>query len=49
MLEIMEVLSIAMDKDVHIYAIEGAWKLDDSLQSKIMTIFFLWQQKLKGT
>ncbi len=40
MLEIMQVLSIAMDKGIHIYAIKGNWKLDDSLQSKIMAMVF---------
>jgi len=38
MLEIMQVLSIAMEKGIHIYAIKGNWKLDDSLQSKIMAM-----------
>lgn len=40
MLEIMQVLSIAMEKGIHIYAIKGNWKLDDSLQSKIMAMVF---------
>ncbi|MGK0365262.1 MAG: DNA invertase Pin-like site-specific DNA recombinase [Saprospiraceae bacterium] len=40
MLEIMQVLSIALEKGIHIYAIKGDWKLDDSLQSKIMAMVF---------
>lgn len=40
MLEIMQVLSIAMEKSIHVYAIKGDWKLDDSLQSKIMAMVF---------
>jgi len=40
MLEIMEVLSIAMDRQVKIYAVKGNWKLDDSLQSKILAMVF---------
>lgn len=40
MLEIMQVLSIAMEKGIHIYAIKGDWKLDDTLQSKIMAMVF---------
>lgn len=40
MLEIMQVLSIAVEKGIHIYAIKGDWKLDDSLQSKIMAMVF---------
>lgn len=40
MLEIMEVLSIAMEKKVNVYAVKGNWQLDDSLQSKIMAMVF---------
>lgn len=40
MLEIMEVLSIAMEKKISVYAVKGNWQLDDSLQSKIMAMVF---------
>ncbi|MCP4440726.1 MAG: recombinase family protein [Aureispira sp.] len=40
MLEIMEVLSIALDKKVNVYSIKGNWQLDGSLQSKIMAMVF---------
>ena len=40
MLEIMQVLSIAMEKGIHVYAIKGNWKLDDSIQSKVMAMMF---------
>jgi DNA invertase Pin-like site-specific DNA recombinase len=40
MLEIMEVLSIAMEKKIKVYAVKGNWQLDDSLQSKIMAMVF---------
>lgn len=40
MLECMEILSIAMDKGIHIYAIKGNWQLDNSLQSKIIAMAF---------
>lgn len=40
MLEIMEVLSIAMQKKVNVHAIKGNWQLDNSLQSKIMAMVF---------
>ncbi len=40
MLEIMEVLSIAMQKKVNVYAVKGSWQLDNSLQSKIMAMVF---------
>ena len=40
MLECMEILSIALQKGVNIYAIKGDWKLDGSLQSKIIAMAF---------
>jgi DNA invertase Pin-like site-specific DNA recombinase len=40
MLEIMEVLSVAAQKKVNVYAVKGDWKLDNSLQSKIMAMVF---------
>lgn len=40
MLECMEILSIAMQKGLHVYAIKGQWKLDDSIQSKIIAMAF---------
>ncbi len=39
-LEIMEILSIALDKEVNVYAIKGNWNLDNSLQSKIIAFSF---------
>ena len=40
MLECMEVLSIAMEKGISVYAIKGNWRLDDSIQSKIVAMAF---------
>lgn len=40
MLECMEILSISLQKGVNIYAIKGDWKLDGSLQSKIIAMAF---------
>src|SRR5579859_3619887 len=40
MLECMEILSIASQKGIHIYAIKGNWQLDDSIQSKIIAMAF---------
>jgi DNA invertase Pin-like site-specific DNA recombinase len=40
MLEIMDVLNIAVEKGINIYAVKGNWKLDDSIQSKIMAMVF---------
>ena len=40
MLEIMQVLNIALEKGINVYAIKGNWKLDDSIQSKIIAMVF---------
>jgi DNA invertase Pin-like site-specific DNA recombinase len=40
MLECMEILSIAAEKGVNVYAVKGEWQLDDSIQSKIMAMVF---------
>jgi DNA invertase Pin-like site-specific DNA recombinase len=38
MLECMEILSIASEKEITIYAVKGNWQLDTSIQSKIMAM-----------
>ncbi len=40
MLECMEILSIATDKQIHLYAVKGNWQLDGSIQSKIIAMAF---------
>jgi len=40
MLECMEILSIASQKGINIYAIKGNWQLDNSIQSKIIAMAF---------
>jgi DNA invertase Pin-like site-specific DNA recombinase len=40
MLECMEILSIATQKGVNIYAVKGDWQLTNSLQSKILAMAF---------
>ncbi len=40
MLECMEILSIALEKRIDIYAVKGAWQLDQSIQSKIIAMAF---------
>ena len=40
MLECMEILSIALAKGVNIYAVKGNWKLDQSIQSKVIAMAF---------
>jgi len=40
MLECMEILSIATQKGINIYAVKGNWQLDKSIQSKIIAMAF---------
>ena len=40
MLEIMEMLSIAREKGIYIYAVKGAWELNGTIQSKVMAMAF---------
>lgn len=40
MLECMEILSVSLQKGIHIYAVKGNWKLDNSIQSKIIAMAF---------
>lgn len=40
MLECMEILSIAREKGICIYAIKGNWQLEDNLQSSIVAMAF---------
>ena len=40
MLECMEILSMAMQKGIRIYAVKGNWQLNNSIQSKIVAMAF---------
>lgn len=40
MLECMEILSVSLEKGINVYAIKGNWKLDNSIQSKIIAMAF---------
>lgn len=40
MLECMEILSIASQKGIAIYAVKGNWQLDNTIQSKIIAMSF---------
>ena len=40
MLECMEILSIASQRGIRVYAIKGNWQLDNSIQSKIIAMAF---------
>ncbi|BBP02284.1 recombinase family protein [Sulfuriferula nivalis] len=40
MLECMEILALAMRKSICVYAVKGNWRLDNSIQSKIIALAF---------
>ena len=40
MLEIMEILSVAKEKDISVYAVKGNWTLNGSIESKIVGMVF---------
>ena len=40
MMECMEILPIASQKGVYLYAVKGNWQLDGTIQSKIMAMAF---------
>lgn len=40
MLECMEILSIALQKGIRVYAVKGNWHLDQSMQGKIIAMAF---------
>lgn len=40
MLECMEILSVALEKGVSVYAVKGKWQLDNTIQSKIVAMAF---------
>ena len=40
MLDIMEILKIAKDKEINVYAVKGNWTLNGSIESKIVGMVF---------
>ena len=40
MLEIMQILAIAQEKGINVYAVKGDWCLDGTIQSKVMAMAF---------
>ena len=40
MLDCMEILAITAKREIRVYAIKGNWHLDETIQSKIMTMVF---------
>jgi len=39
-LEILEMLKLLKERGVRVYAVKGAWKLDDTIESKILSMMF---------
>ena len=48
MLECMEILALATQKGIVIYAVKGNWKLDQSIQSKIIAMAFSMAAEIEG-
>jgi DNA invertase Pin-like site-specific DNA recombinase len=40
MLECMEILSLALERGINVYAVKSNWQLDQSIQSKIIAMAF---------
>lgn len=47
MLECIEILAIATEKGIHIYAVKGNWKLDGSIQSKLIAMAFAMASEIE--
>lgn len=47
MLEVMEIISNAMQKCIWIYTVKGAWQLDNSIQSKVMAMVFAMASEIE--
>jgi len=43
----MEILSIAAQKGSHLYAVNGEWQLDGTMQSKIMAMVFAMASEIE--
>ncbi len=47
MLECMEILSVAVEKGVRVYAVKGNWSLNSSIQSKIVAMAFAMASEIE--
>jgi DNA invertase Pin-like site-specific DNA recombinase len=47
MLECMEILSVASQKGICVYAVKGNWQLDSSIQSKIVAMAFAMASEIE--
>lgn len=47
MLECMEIISVAIEKQIKIYTVKGGWQLDDTIQSKVMAMVFAMASEIE--
>lgn len=47
MLDIMEILKIAKDKEINVYAVKGNWTLNGSIESKIVGMVFAMASEIE--
>jgi DNA invertase Pin-like site-specific DNA recombinase len=47
MLECMEIISVAVEKQIKIYTVKGSWQLDDTIQSKVMAMVFAMASEIE--
>lgn len=47
MLECMEILSVATERKINIYAVKGNWNLDNTIQSKIIAMAFAMASEIE--
>ena len=47
MLECMEILSIASQRGINIYSVKGNWRLDNTIQSKIIAMAFAMASEIE--
>lgn len=47
MMECVEILSVALQKEIRVYAVKGEWQLDDTVQSKIIAVAFAMASEIE--
>jgi DNA invertase Pin-like site-specific DNA recombinase len=47
LLQILEILEHCQNKSIRIYAVKGGWSLDNTMQSKILSVFLGMASKIE--
>ncbi len=47
MMECVEILSVALQQEIRVYAVKGDWQLDDTVQSKIIAMAFAMASEIE--